>query len=72
MALVELKFGNSQDKEFDPAEAEDLKLHVRACQRRFLSLDRKLNMVLYIGVIIIILYVLSEPGSVVKLIQNFF
>jgi hypothetical protein len=66
MALSDL-FGRAKDEDvggFDENEAGDLALHVRQCTRRYRALDRKLDLVIRLIIVLLGLYVLNVPGGV--------
>jgi hypothetical protein len=65
MALSDL-FGRANDDDvggFDENEAGDLALHVRQCTRRYRALDRKLDLVIRLIIVLLCLYILNVPGG---------
>jgi hypothetical protein len=66
MALSEF-FERAKDEDiggFDENEAGDLALHVRQCTRRYRALDRKLDLVIRLMIVLLCLYVLNVPAGV--------
>lgn len=59
-------FGRVKDDDsggFDESESADLGLHVRQCARRYRALDRKLDIVIRLILVLLCLYVLNVPGG---------
>ena len=63
MALIDIFKGS--DNKADPNEATDLALHVRQCERRYASLNWKLNLLLFMAGI----YALLSPEQLAKVID---
>lgn len=66
MALSDLISTSADDDigGFDQNEADDLKLHVRQCARRYRALDKKLTLAIRLMLIIVALHLLTSiPGG---------
>ncbi len=59
--ILGTRAGDAKD-EFDEGESTDLAQHVRACTRRYKSVDRKLTFLVQLVVVVIVMNVLGVQG----------